>query len=256
MAAASSDTLDKARKRVQQAIERAEAEQKRRLQAARIDLANQGIRAFHQNHHMEAARKLMSYLRILEDWKGVDQGGLNPGLFDPKKDAAELLLISGVYWILVRLFDATKAKSKRGEFVHFLEKYILFSKGMLYQRLCAETLRKYIAVGKPRHKSELRNAYKMIGVTKCFVATALVDVTDVGTLPSLRQFRDQVLAQHSLGRRLIAIYYRVGPGLADLTDRLPSWARRVLGKLLDRVAISVKRYLSGSDEKQTARPAD
>jgi hypothetical protein len=233
------DGLSRARKRVQEAIEKAEAEQKHRLQVARIDLAKQGIRAFQQNRQSESARKLAAYIRILEDWKGVEEGDLTPSLFDAKKDAAELLLISGVYWIMVQIFDRTKDNKPRKEFLHYLEKYIVFCKGMVYQRLCAETLRKYISMGKSRNKAELKNAYKMIGVTKCFIATALVDVTDPQTLPRLRRFRDEVLKEKAAGRLFIAWYYRQGPRLAEFVDGKPEIFRRTMGRALDLIARAV-----------------
>jgi hypothetical protein len=231
--------LSRARKRVQEAIEKAEAEQKLRLQIARIDLAKQGIGAYQQRKNSEAARKLAAYLRILEGWKGVEEGALAPSLFDPQKDAAELLLISGVYWIMVQIFDRHNGGKPRKEFLHYLEKYVIFAKGMSYQRLCAETLRKYISMGKCQHKSELKNAHKIIGVTKCFIATSLVDVTDLETLPRLREFRDEVLKRKTLGRQFVAWYYRNGPLLAERVERLPHWLRRIMGTSLDIIAKAV-----------------
>jgi len=231
-----SDEFSYARKRVQEAMERAEAEHKRLLQLKRMDLASQGLKAFHLGKPTEAATKLQTYLRIVEDWKGVPEGGLNPSLFDLKRDAAELLLISGVLWILVRLYDTTRSDPRRQDFVHYLEKYIVFSKGMTYQRLCAETLRKYIAVGKPRHKEELKNAYKVLAVSKCFIATELVDVTDVDTLPRLRVFRDRVLRRSKSGRAFTAWYYRNGPWMARVMAHMPHLVRRTVGIVLDRIA--------------------
>lgn len=222
-----------ARKQVQEAMEREEAEHKRLLQQKRMELASQGLKAFHQGKSTEAAKKLQTYLRIVEDWKGVQEGELNPSLFSLPKEAAELLLISGVYWILVRLYDSTQSDARKKDFNHYLEKYIIFSKGMTYQRLCAETLRKYIAVGKPRHKEELKNAYKVLSVSKCFVATELVDVIAPETLPRLRTYRDQVLSRKKAGRVFIAWYYRNGPFLAKVMSRMPEAVRRGAGAALD-----------------------
>ncbi|MCM2279120.1 MAG: hypothetical protein NDJ89_13675 [Oligoflexia bacterium] len=235
----SRDALAKTRKKVQQAVEAAEAEYRRQLQVKRIELASAGLRAYQQRRHAEAARNFHTYLRILEDWKGCGEGGLTPSLFDPKKEAAELLLISGVYWDLVKLYDRTKSIQKQNDFLHYLEKYILFSRGMPFQGLCAETLRKYLAIEKPRHREDFKNAYKMIAVNKCFIATALCDLTDVETVPRLRALRDDTLARTSLGRWLTRTYYRVGPPAAFVVERLPERARALLARGLDRLARSL-----------------
>lgn len=230
------DGMIKTRKRVQQAVEQAEAEQRRQMMLKRIEMASTGLKAFRDHKPVEAARNFQMYLRIMEDWKGASEGGLNPSLFDVKKEQAELLLISGIYWDLVKLYDRTKSDKKHKEFLHYLEKYILFSKGMPFQALCAETLRKYLAVEKPRHKEDFKNAYRIIAVSKCFVATALADVTHVDTMPRLRSFRDEVLMRSRAGRVAVRAYYRFGPLSADVVANLPEPLRVLMAKALDRFA--------------------
>src|SRR4051812_24538359 len=73
----------------------------------RIELAQSGVRAFEEKRITEAVKNFRSYIRILEDWKGVPEGKLTPAHFDVTKDVAELLLISGVYWDLTKLYDRT-----------------------------------------------------------------------------------------------------------------------------------------------------
>jgi hypothetical protein len=203
----------------------------------RIELAQSGVRAFEAKRIPEAVKSFHSYLRILEDWKSVPEGGLTPSLFDLKADVAELLLISGVYWDLTKLYDRTKSIDKQREFKHYLEKYIMFSRGMPFQHVCLETLRKYIGNDKAVHKAEFKNAYKILGgKSACFVATSLMDVCDPDTLPRLRGFRDERLIRTASGRAFIRWYYRNGPMLAKFTDQLPEPIRRALGRGLDRFA--------------------
>ena len=133
----------------------------------------------------------------------------------------------------------------------FLEKFVIFSKGSPFQPLSAETLRKYIAKNKCSHKTEFKNAYKLLGGAKCFIASSLIDVTEPDTLNRLRRFRDKTLAQHGAGRAFISWYYRYGPGLADRVDRLPDPIRRTLGNALDKVALLSEGWsLSAPVEKQ------
>jgi hypothetical protein len=113
---------------------------------------------------------------------------------------------------------------------------------MPFQALCAETLRKYISNEKPYHIEEFKSAYRILGDSRCFVATSLIDVTSSKTIPSLRNFRDLILERSTAGRRFILWYYRVGPKIAQGTDRLPLFLRRILGGLLDFVAHLVSLF--------------
>lgn len=227
---------DRLRSRIQESIEKAEEERKQELFRRRVELARSGVRAYQSRKITEAVTAFHTYLKILEDWKGVPEGGLGPTHFDRKKDLPELLLITGIYWDLAKLYDRTTSPAKNREFKHYLEKFVLFSRGMPYQSVSAETLRKYVGHERPVHREEFRNAHKALGGSDCFVVTALSDVTDRDTLPLLREFRDGVLLKSSIGREFVSWYYRNGPRLARATDRLPEPMRRRLGRALDRLA--------------------
>lgn len=230
------EELKRARSRIQKQVEQAEEERKRQLLRRRIELANQGVRAYQAHRIQEAVKAFHTYISILEDWKKVPQGGLSPAHFDLEKDVPELLLISGVYWDLVKLYDRTKSKERAREFHDYLQKYVLFSKGMPYQALSAETLRKYIRAEKPVHREEFKNAYKAIAGNNCFVATSLVELIGEDTLPALRDFRDQRLARNPCGVMSIWAYYRIGPAMAWAMDRAPRRVRMFSARLLDQIA--------------------
>ena len=217
--------------------EHAERVHRAKMLRRRISLAQSGVHAFENKRITEAVRCFHLYLRILEDWKGVKEGQLRPAHFDREKDISELLLISGVYWDLAKLYDRTKTPERIKDFYHYLNQYILFAKGMPFAHVCRETMRKYLANDKAIHKADFRNAYKeMGGVLSCYVATALADVTDAETLHRLRAFRDMRLKRNSLGRAFTLGYYKIGPALAGLTLRFPIVLRRCLGSVLDRVS--------------------
>lgn len=202
----------------------------------RVEVVRQGATAYRAHHASDAVLSFKTYLRLLEEDRNVTSGGLNPTQFDKTKDLPELLLISGVYWDLMKLYDQTRSKEKSKEFLQYVEKFLLFAKDMPFQKLCTESLRKYIKSGRPRHKEEFKNAYKLLGGGDCFVATALVDVCEAETLPRLRTYRDEKLAKNLYGRAFIRGYYRYGPHLAQVTDRLPKALRLGLGKSLDRLS--------------------
>jgi hypothetical protein len=236
MARDKDDKYSNVRKRAEKQIEIAELQYKQQLLQKRIDLANAGVRAYEAKRMNEAVTHFLSYIRILENWKGVGPGQLLPTHFDVKRDLTELLLISGIYWDLVKLFDRTQSEKKLKDFYHYFDKYVSFSKGLPYQALCAESLRKYLNTDKPVHRSAFKDAHRQLGGERCFVATALHDVSEEATLYRLQRFRDEVLLTTPPGRAFVKIYYAYGPVLARATDCLPDSQRRRMAWVLDRVA--------------------
>lgn len=219
--------------RVDSAMELAEEDRKRKLLGQRIEVARVGMAAYQEGKIKQALESYHTYLVLLEEAKGVAEGGLLPLHFDTKKDGPELRMISGVYWDLARLYDQAQSPAKRKEFHHYLEKYVTFTKGMPFQSSNANALKKHINSKKARHKEEFAGAYRMLGSSKCFVAGALVDVIEPETMPSLRVFRDSVLKRHPLGRRFVCWYYRNGPQLARRVEKFPRVFRVAMGKCLD-----------------------
>ncbi len=248
MASKTKEELSQVRKKIEKSIEIAEEERKRKLQSLRLEAARTGIEAFKKRQIGEAVNAFHHYIQILEELKGVEEGKLSPANFDVKKDHQELLMISGIYWDLVKLYDRTKSKAKKKEFLHYMEKYIQFSKGMPFQPLCAESLRKYISSDKPVHRGDFTSAYRVLSVSRCFVATALLDVTHSTTLPRLQEFRDQTLKRSTFGRSMVTWYYRMSPKLAEKVIGYPYLLRKTLGLGLDCLA-----YLLQFQSKRTIR---
>ena len=118
------------RDNIQASIEQAEKERKQELFKRRLELAREGIALYEAKNLAEATKKLLQYIRILEDGKRIKPGELHPSQFDRKNDQGELLLISGVYWDLAKLYDRTKSKAREKDLKAYLNKFVLFSKGM------------------------------------------------------------------------------------------------------------------------------
>jgi hypothetical protein len=228
--------LADAKKRAQDVIERADKERKRKLFEYRLEIAQQGIEASQKKRMPEAVRAYRTYLKILEETKGIPEGGLHPSHFASKEEQQELLLISGVYWDLVKIFDKAKSDSKTNEFRHYMEKYILFSHQMPFQTVCAETLRKYIAFGKTTHTADFKNTYRLLNPSKCFIASSLVDVIPMETVETLQTFRDHHLKTHRLGQSCIQTYELLAPWIADCLDQSPYFLRRTCAYCLTQVA--------------------
>jgi hypothetical protein len=235
------DHISRARKEIQKKIEAQELAKKHELQRRRIEIAGRGVKAYDKKNPVDAALAFKSYLSILEDLKGAPEGGLAPSYFDRKKDMAEMVLVAGVLWDLVKLYDRTSSPDKYAEFQGYMSKYIAFSRGMPFQTMCAESLRKYIRDNRAIHKTEFKDAYKMLKNSSCFVVTELEDVTRFETLPRLRRFRDEVLKRHSLGRSFVAWYYRRGPKWAARIASWPRWMRVCAAQFFDVLGFVISR---------------
>jgi hypothetical protein len=242
--------LSRARKQIQEQIELQEQKRRIELQRRRIEIAQKGVKHFAENHLLEAVGAFRTYLSIVEDIKNVPKGGLSPAHFDQKKDMAEMILITGVYWDLVKLYDRTSSHEAFIEFQNYLGRYVAFSKGMPYQTMCAEGLRKHMRTKGAMHKNELKEAYKQLGRAKCFVATELEDVTAFETLPRLRRFRDDVLRTRPAGRLFVAWYYRNGTRIAKLSRHLPQFGRKSLAIVLDGVALVFDKVNQGNSTQR------
>lgn len=222
-------------------MEQQEEDRRKRLLAKRLEHARAGAQAYQKRKHGEAVKAFASYLAVLEEIKGVEPGGLRPNLFDIRTEFPELLVVSGVYWDLAKLYDRTESADAQALFRQYLDRFILFAKGMPHQVLCGETLRKYLGNDKPRHRSEFRRAYREITGASCFIATSLVDTLGLEEIERLRLFRDKRLAPHVWGRALIRVYGWLGPKIANRVDHWPEPARRALAATL-RVAGNASAY--------------
>jgi hypothetical protein len=176
---------------------------------------------------------------VLERTKGVPKGGLEPKHFDMKKDIAELLLLSGVFWDLAKMHDRPKRKDIE-KLVSYLHRFVIFSKGMPFQNVSAEMVRKYLVNSLPKNRKEFKDAHIKLGGGKCFIATAVEDYCEPETLPSLRKFRSDVLLKNRPGRVFVRAYYYFGPPCAQMVLRTPETLQKMLARIFDRLAKSLQ----------------
>lgn len=236
-------SFNQVRRKIESAMEQAEEERHKRLLSRRLELARNGVAYYQRGQITDAVKAFHSYIRILEELKNVSEGGLMPSCFDLKTELPELMVLSGVYWDLIKIYDHAQSQEKHKEFLHYLEKYIIFAKGFPYQTLSAETLRKYISNRKGIHMSDFKNAYEIIGDSKCFLATSLIDVSSENTLPTLRKWRDEVMMHYSIGKWFVKGYYQISPRLVGRMNRLPTPVRKLLALGLDGIAYCCRQLL-------------
>ena len=229
----------RARKKVKAQVEKSERERLMRLFQRRMDLARSGAIFFRDGKLREALQNYFGYLDVLEKTKGIAKGRLDPTHFDHKRDIAELLLLSGVFWDLAKLHDRAKQKDL-DKLNYYLERFVMFSKGMPYQHISAELVRKFLLNGLPKNRKEFKETHIKLGGGKCFIATSVEDYCEPATLDILRAFRDTYFMKRHWGRVLVRVYYRVGPPLALLVLRTPESFQRKLARTFDQVAAKCK----------------
>lgn len=232
---------DQIRTTIQKQITHAKEEVKRELFKTRLELARTGIKHYENKRIRDAVECFITYLKILEEWKKVPEGELLPSHFDKKEEKGEMLLLAGVYWDLAKLYDRTKSNTKRQEFKHYLDKFVIFSKATPFQGVSAESLRKYIVCNKPIHKEEFKNAYQRLKLGSCFIATELKDLIEPSTMNDLYRFRDDVLEKNPMGQQFIRIYYRMGPVIARGLHFAPASLRKTVAYFLTQLTKKISR---------------
>jgi tetratricopeptide (TPR) repeat protein len=113
-------------------------------------------------------------------------------------------------------------------------KYSSYELDKLAERIIAELdkCRKYdICPLKPK-TLELENSSS----DSCFIATAAYSTATHPDLDTFRQFRDEKLLTHSVGKHLVSIYYQIGPSIAQYVKKhqhIKRFLREQLGRLAE-----------------------
>lgn len=225
------------RSRLEEHLKKQEEEQKKELLRKRIEIAKEGATLYHQGKYIEALKFYQRYLLILELWKKCGRDALTPELFDKTRDLYELVLISGVYWDLARLYDRGRKPHQIEELKKMLKKYVLFSKGFPYQPLSSEALRRYLGSGKCQHSELFKSAYKELSGDSCFVATYSLPEISWSHYEKWRLRRDLIkkfsVLNKPVGSGIVGIYEKWSPKLIRILDsRILKFGRRPLRALI------------------------
>ncbi len=226
---------ERARQKVQEKISREERNRDALMFRQRIEVARAGVLFYQHGKYKEALEHYYKYLGILERSKNLKSGQLEIKHFDTKKDIAELLLLSGIFWDIAKLTDRSKKKDKT-QLKIYLDKFVMFSKGMPYQHMCTELMRKYLMNDRPLNRTMFKDTYIRLGGGKCFIATSVEEYCNTNTLNGLRKFRDEKLLKNIFGSLFVRFYYSVGPHCARLILRMPVRAQMKIASSIDFIA--------------------
>lgn len=219
------------------AQERAKDDRKKLLWQSRIPLVKKGHALMANKLYSEAAVSYEKYLRVLELVFDCKAGLLNPESLKESAKTAELTIIVGVYWDLLRVYDSSDQYSDRQRHAaNQLAKFINYTPVFPDIMKKAETFLK-----SAKHpdivKMFMGNARKKR--TRCFVATSAFESPSAFEVQYLRIYRDQTLKNSFLGRKFILFYYKTSPYVADFLDQqtwLKPFVRAILRFVIKRVS--------------------
>ncbi len=189
----------------------------------RITIAREGRTHIERKNYPAAMNSYRRFLSITAKSFNVEVEDISPSLFDDKNRIAESLIISSIFFDLLKILDKLDSPSAREERQLYHRLFLRFTKGMPFQHFAAENLRKHLVYSNSiGHKSEFWATYKaIVGSSYCIVASWAFDSNSAPEVARLREFRARVLMKNSLGRAFTRAYYRHGHKLAEVLSLIP-----------------------------------
>lgn len=201
------------------AQERAKDERKKKLWQSRVALVKQGNALMANKLYNDAAVAYEKYLRLLELVFDCKTGQLNPESLKESAKTAELTVISGVYWDLLRIYDgsdqfADRQKHAAQQLAKFINYTPVFPDIMKKANVFMKSARNPDVVRLFISQAKKKRA-------RCFIATSAFEAPNSLEVHYLRAYRDQTLKQSFWGRKFVYIYYRLSPTVAEFMDKHP-----------------------------------
>jgi len=199
------------------AEEKAKDDRKIKLWKSRTGLLRQGHNQMANKLYSEAAISYEKYLKVVEMVFECPKGQLTPQMLKEAAKTAELTIISGVYWDLVRVYDTSDqygdrqkhAAKQLGAFVPFTPIFPdIVKKAFTFQRQARhpEVIKQFLSAANAKR-------------SRCFIATSAFNSPIQYEVLVLRQFRDLKLRQSPWGRGFIKLYYAYSPHIACFLDK-------------------------------------
>jgi len=215
------------------AIEKAELNRKTKIWEMRMSFIKRGHRAMQIKQYGEAAISYEKYLRVLELVFNVEPGKLTPEIFKENSRTSEMSILAGVYWDLVRIYDAgSKNVDRQAKFAAQLAKFAPVTPRFNDIVKQAQEFSK-----NARHPQNVKKFLSGVGkASRCFIVSSAYQSPIHSDVMILRNYRDSVLKQSFLGRKFIYFYYRYSPKVACILDqhgylKAPTrWALKLLIK--------------------------
>ncbi len=218
------------------AQERAKDDRKKKLWTSRVALVKQGNALMGNKFYNEAAVSYEKYLRMLELVFDCKKGMLSPESLKESAKTAELTIITGVYWDLLRIYDSSDQFADR-------QKYAAsqLSKFINYTPIYADIMKKANVFVKTARNPDVVRYF--IGLakkkrTRCFIATSAFQTPNSLEVHYLRVYRDHTLKNSYWGRKFVFVYYKISPTLAQILDH-HSWLKPYVRSVLRVIIKSI-----------------
>ena len=223
--------------------ERAKDEKKKQMWQNRVALVRNGHALMKNNLHSEAAVSYEKYLRLVELVFSCGPGQLTPEMLKEAAKTAELTVIAGVYWDLVRIYDSSAryggrqktAARQLARFASFTPIYAdIIKKAQSFMKTARhpEVIKTFLAASKTQRP-------------RCFIATAAFQIPMCDEVVLLRDFRDQKLKNNYWGRKFIYCYYKISPPVACFLDKHQeehTWLKPAVRAILRLVIKCVRSF--------------
>lgn len=219
--------------------ERAKDMKKKRLWQNRVALVKNGHALMKNQLYSEAAISYEKYLRLVEIVFNCSPGQLTPEMLKESAKTAELTVITGVYWDLVRIYDASDKYGGRQKFAaKQLAKFITYTP--IYGDLVKKA---QVFMKSARHPEVIKNLLiaSKAQRPRCFIATAAFTYPMATEVSELRRFRDESLKTTSFGRTLVFFYYKISPKIACFLDQ-QLWLKPAVRLILRLVIKCVRTF--------------
>jgi hypothetical protein len=197
--------------------------------AKRITIAREGRTLVERKDYPGAMNAYRRFLSITARSFGVEIGDISPSLFDEKNRISECLIISSIFFDLLKMLDKLDSDSAREERLLYHKLFLRFTKGMPFQHFAAENIRKHLVYSNSlKNKNEFWATYRaIVGKSYCLVATWAFDSASAPEVVRLRRLRDELLWPNRYGRAFTRWYYRNGPRVVAVLRWVPGSRRLV-----------------------------
>lgn len=202
---------------------KAKAANRANMWANRVVLIKQGRQLMFQRAFAEAAVAYEKYLRIVEIVHDLQPGEIHPGLFKNTSQNKELMIITSVYWDLLRIYDSNpryldRQMAAAGKLAEFARHTTIFMD-------IAKRALEFSKKAKNRAAFEIFLKQANVRHSRCFIASSAFDSHVCPEVLRLRLFRDHVLKKHRWGRGFVRLYYAHSPRIADFLQAHPRLKR-------------------------------
>lgn len=198
------------------ALEVAKEKRRSKMWNMRNTFIIQGHKSLKNKYFADAVVCFEKYIRTLELIFGVASGELSPDHFKNAAQPAELSIVAGVYWELVKIYDTSDKYSERQ--IKAASQLARFAK---FTPLHSELVKQAeIFLKTAKHPQNVKVFISGGGKpSRCFIATAAFNSPNAHEVLYLRSFRDNVLKKTTLGRAFIIFYYKYSPRVACALNR-------------------------------------